>query len=450
MISLLIGLIGIIITILLIVGIHEFGHFLFAKMLGVKVLRFSIGFGKTLFRTVGKTGTEYVIAAIPLGGYVKLVDEHEQPVAKEDLPFEFNQQPIYKRFLIVIAGPLFNFIFAFFIYWFLFLIGFTTLTPIIGSIEPHSIAEQAGLKPQQEIIAIQQEPTLSWFSIIIKLISSVGSTNHISITTQIPNQPIQSHELNLTHWKLDNLKPDPLSSLGIIPYEPTVAPIIAEIEKDSPAKNQLKIGDKILFINHKPIKDWSDVTSTVSDHPDELLNFTIERQQKIINLPIKTTSENNLFFNKRGLLKVSAEWNIPKNLLRQNQFGPLAAIPHAWYEVRDLTFLNILIFEKLLTGKMSITSLGGPITIFESAGSAINNGLTPFLSFLAFLSIGIGFINVIPIPGLDGGHILFQAIELITRRPLSLRFKVLFYKLGFILLLMLIIQAVMNDLMRMW
>lgn len=449
MLSILIGILGIIITILVVVGIHEFGHYLLARLVGVKVLRFSIGFGKVLYRWIGKSGIEYVIAAIPLGGYVKLLDENEETVSPELLPYAFNRQPVYKKFLIVVAGPLFNFIFAFCLYWLLFVIGFTAIIPVIGTVKENSIAAQAGLKPNTEILSIQDETTRTWFSVVMQLIGEVGEQKHIVIKTQpIHSTQQQTNILDLTSWKLNDLKPDPLDSIGIQPFEPTVPAIVGKITNYSNAKGKLKIGDKIIAVNHKKIKDWYSLATLLNENPDETLLFTVQRQNNTHLIPIKVGSERNIFFRKQGVLGISPDFKWPKELLRKIQYNPMEALSFAWKETVDFTYLNGLIFLKLITGKISFASLGGPITIFESAGSALNTGIIPFISFLAFLSIGIGFINILPIPGLDGGHILFQVIETIIGRPIPLRVQMLFYRLGFILLIVLITQALVNDILR--
>ncbi len=362
MISILVSITGILLTIFFIVGIHEFGHFLVARLAGIKVLRFSLGFGKALFRWHSKKGTEFVLAAIPLGGYVKMLDENEEPVAANELHLAFNHQPLYKKLAVVSAGPLANFIFAFVLYWLIFVIGFTTLIPVIGQITPHSLADNAGLKPQDEILSIDHKPTRDWNAVLIRLITYLGDRNQIEMKTQsFHSHLIHEHTLDLTHWKINDLKPDPLASLGIEPYQP-----------------------KIL---------------------------------------------------------------VPE-LLRKNQYSFFAAMTPAKQEVIDLTVLNFQLLGKMLTGKISLQGLGGPITIFESAGTALNHGILPFISFLAFFSIAIGVLNTVPIPGLDGGHVLIYCIECITRRPLSTRVQALIFRVGIIALLLLMTQALVNDMMR--
>jgi regulator of sigma E protease len=361
--NIIISIVAILVTIVVIIGFHEFGHFIVARLLGIKVLRFSIGFGKKLYAWHDKKGTEYVLAAIPLGGYVKMLDETEGPVAPHEMPLTFNRQPFYKKSLIVIAGPLFNFILAIFLYWLLFMIGFTTIAPLIGSTAPHSIAAAAGIKPQEEIISINGRSTRNWTSVMIQLLENVGDKKQLSMTTQVRSTgKLKNISLDLTHWHLDHLRPDPLSSLGIVPYVP------------------------------------------------------------------------------------DTKW--PPDLLRKIQYPPLLALYHASQDVSDFIRLNLMMLKKMLTGQISFQSLGGPITIFQGAGTSLNSGILPFLSFIAFISIAIGVINIIPIPGLDGGHLLIYIIELIIRRPLSVPAQELMFRIGFILLVLLAVQAITNDVMR--
>ncbi len=445
----LISILGIILTIFLVVGVHEFGHFLIARLVGVKVLRFSIGFGKALFRLHDKKGTEYVIAAIPLGGYVKMVDETEEEVAKKDLPFAYNRQPFWKKLAIVAAGPFFNLLFAFLIYCSLFLIGFIGIVPIIGQIKPDSIAAEAHVKPNQEIIRINDEKTPTWTSIIVSLLQNVGDKTEITLTTKELNSAKNNqYQLNLAHWKVDNLKPDPLDSLGIVPYEPKIPAMVGKISRHSTAQNLLKTNDKILAVNNQKIIDWYDLQEIIDKNPLKKLDFKILRDKKIMVIPIPVGSQRDLLFHQHGYIGFSPQFEWPKMLLRAQKYNLSGSISHAWYEIKIFTYLNFLVIGKLLTGKISFSSLGGPITIFESAGVALNHGFVQFFSFIAFLSISIGLINILPIPGLDGGHILFQLIEVIIRRPVPLRFQILFYRLGFIFLLLLITQALINDLQR--
>jgi len=450
MLTFLIALFGIIITILLIIGVHEAGHFFVAKLLGIKVLRFSIGFGKALLRWHDKQGTEYVLAAIPLGGYVKMLDETEEEVASTELHLSFNRQPFYKRFAVIIAGPIANLIFAVLIYWFLFMMGFTTIKPIIGNIMTPSIANTAKMKPQQEITHIDHSQVSGWMAIMIRMLSRTGDHTQMSIETKdLHTSATYTYQLNLAAWHLDELNPDPLASLGIVPYEPFISPTIGKIIPHSAAeKSSLRTGDKVIAINNKPILTWTDLAERIDELPEKTIPFKIQRDGKRITLPVTFSYQRDLFFKKHGVLGISPAFTWPENLLQKNQYTPLPALKHAWQNMVIFTKMNFIVIGKLFTGKISLQSLGGPITIFGSAGSALNHGMVPFLSFLAFLSISIGIINILPIPGLDGGQALFHLIEFILRRPIPFNIQILLFRLGIIFLILLMTQALINDVTR--
>lgn len=450
MLNILISIIAIIITIFFIIGFHEFGHFITARLLGIKVLRFSIGFGKAIRRWHDKKGTEYVLAAIPFGGYVKMLDENEGNVPEHELHLAFNRQPLYKKFLVVAAGPLFNFILAIVLYWLLFVIGFVTLVPLIGGTTPHSIAAMAGIQPEEEITSIKGHATTNWTSVTIRLFENIGEKVQIPMTTQVRGtSTTKKYVLDLTNWHLDNLKPDPLESLGIIPYEPNIPAIIGTIEPHSPAsQSKLEVSDKIISINKLPMKNWLDVITTIAAHPHETLIFKVQRKEHELSFPVTIDAKSILWSKEQGYLGVAPHYKLPADLLRQNQYPPISALYKATENVADFINLNFLMLGKMITGKISFQSLGGPITIFEGAGTSLNTGILPFLSFIAFISIAIGVINILPIPGLDGGHILIYIIEFIIRRPIAQRTQELMFRLGLIALIVLAIQALANDIMR--
>lgn len=452
MLYLLISIIGIFLTIFFVIGTHEYAHFQVARLLGVKILRFSIGFGKTLFHWRDKKGTEYVIALIPLGGYVKMLDEQEGEVHPRDLKHAFNRQPFYKKFLIVLAGPVMNILCAFILYWLIFVIGFTTVKPIIGDITPRSIAAEGGLKANQEIVRVDNSNTTSWTKIMLLLITHAGNQDHLKIEVKEPDQnTTSSHILDLSNWHMQALSPNPLSELGITPYEPKIPLIIGTIAADSPASiSALKVGDTILAINKKPIKNWNTILTYIVKHPQQTFIFTIERAGKVSELPVHIGKQGGWLSEKTGYLGISPQFTWPEALLQQIKYSPVQALGRAWEEISDFTYFNLLLFGKILTGKLSLQSLGGPITIFESAGTALNSGFLSFIGFLAFLSISIGIINLLPIPGLDGGHLLLQTIELIIRRSIPEKFLLNIYRVGFLLIFFILIQAIMNDILRLY
>jgi len=450
MFTTLFSIIGILVTIFFVVGTHEFGHFITARLLNVKILRFSIGFGKTLFRWRGKKGTEYVFALIPLGGYVQMLDENEGSVPANERHRAYNRQPFYKKFLIVLAGPAVNLLCAFILYWLIFTIGFMTMKPVIGHIEPNSIAAEAGLKDQREIISIDKTETNNWMSVIFRLLAHAGNQDTVQIeTANLRETQKQKHTLSLTHWHMNALTPDPLTSLGMTAYEPNIPLVIGLIQPDSAAAAAgLKLGDEIRAINGIKVKNWQDLIQIVEANPSNTVSMQIKRHGKLRTLPVTIAYQRTLLLKKSGHLGIAPNFKIPKELLREVKYSPLSALPRAFREVGDFIYFNFLVFGKLFTGKLSVQSLGGPITIFGSAGAAFQYGIVPFLGFLAFLSIAIGVINLLPIPGLDGGHLLIETIQAIIRRPIPERVLGLIYRIGIIIIAVVMFQAVMNDVMR--
>jgi regulator of sigma E protease len=417
--------------------------------LGVKVLRFSIGFGKTLLRKIDRTGTEYVIALIPLGGYVQMLDESEGDVPAHELHRAYNRQPYYKKMLIVLAGPAMNILCALILYWIIFMIGFTSIKPMIGKIEPGSIAAQAGLQANQEIIATDGYDTRGWASFILRLLAHAGNQDTLQVAVKSASGVQSSHTLNLKNWQLDGLSPDPLTSIGLKPYTPDIPLIVGQIAPDSPAaKAGVQKHDKLIAINNQPIPTWEMLITTITEHPDESIQLTVSRQGKHISLPITLSHKRQLIFFKTGYLGIGPDFTWPENMMNDIQYGPIEAIPHAAQQLYDFTYFNLLLIGKLFVGNISLQSLGGPITIFDTAGTALNIGLLSFLSFLAFLSISIGVVNLLPIPGLDGGHLFLQTIECLIGRKIPDRMLIILYRLGFTILFFVLTISLINDLLR--
>jgi len=450
LVHLLLSIVGIVITLLFVIGTHEAAHFATARLLGVKVLKFSLGFGKAFFSWRDKKGTEYVLAYIPLGGYVRMLGEGDEHIPPSQRAFAFNRQPFYKKFLIVLAGPLTNLICAFFLYWVVFVMGYVTVKPVIGQVLPRSIAAESGLKPNQEIISINHRTTASWANVLFRLLTHIGSQDHLSIEVKaLHEKKNQTFLLDVSNWHMEGLTPDPLKSLGIEPYQPEIPLVIGTVIKDSPAAaSSLHVGDKMLAVDHQTLNNWDSLITTIVQHPKQTLNFTIERDHHQLTVPVTIGSQRDLLLRQSGYLGIAPSFHWPPDLLHTVQYGPWQAIPHAWQELTDLTYFNLLLIGKMITGKVSLQTLGGPLTIFESAGEALNSGILAFISFLAFLSVSIGVINLLPVPGLDGGHLCFQLVEVVMRRPVPELVQAWLYRLGLIFVLLVLIQALVNDVLR--
>ena len=436
-------------ALLLLITIHEYGHFLVARLCGVKVLRFSFGFGKVLFRFYDKKGTEYAFSALPLGGYVKMLDETEGDVPESERHLAFNNQSVWARMAIVLAGPLFNFIFAFAAFWLVLVLGVLSLSPIIDKVTPNSIAAQAGLSAHQEIIAFNDQPINSWHDFQYELIPQLGSgeTVHLQVKSLQDNQQ-HSIDLPLKNWNPDR-EEDPLTSLGIIPFIPTLPPIVGEVMQDSVAqKAGFLPNDQIKSINNNPIHNWLDIVNLVKQSPNKKLTVKIKRKQHTLDILVTPASQkvDGKSEGYLGLKSQQTDW--PKKWVRFERQNPLKAVRIALRQTIDLSSATFIMFGRLITGQLSLNNLSGPIGIAQGAGNSGRNGITSYLSFLGFISISLGVLNLLPIPMLDGGHFIFHFIELIRRKPVSEKFKTIAFYMGLILIVMLMFMAIFNDFSR--
>jgi len=445
------SIIAFIVAIGLLVTFHEFGHFAIARLLGVKVLRFSVGFGKALWRYQGKQ-TEFVLAAIPLGGYVQMLDEREGVVSAQEIPFAFNSKPLWVRSAIVLAGPLFNFIFAIIAYWLMYMIGIVGLAPIVGELKPHSIAEQAGLHSQDEIIKVDGIPTNSWQQVVNQLINRLGDKNSLSIEVIRDKEQHQVLTLPLKTWELQGDRPDLIDALGILPYQPPIPPIVNEVLADEPAeKAGMQKGDEVIAVNHKPITQWRDFTRVVAKSMNTPITLTVKRKDEFKDFtftPRIREADNGEMVGFAGLSVKLTE--MPLELLRKERLGPLDAFVEANKKTAEYIRLTFKVIGKMLTGDVGLKTLSGPLTIAEGAGATASVGIQYYLGFLALISISLGVLNLLPIPILDGGHLLYFVIEAIQGKPVSDRIQLYGFKLGMLLLIFLMTVAFYNDLSRLF
>lgn len=446
----LLTLLYFLLALLLLVTIHEYGHFQVARWCGVKVLRFSFGFGTVLARWHDKKGTEYAWSLFPLGGYVKMLDESEGDVADNEKHLAFNNQPVLSRIAIVLAGPLFNFFFAFVALWLVLVIGMHSLAPMIESVKPDSIAGKAGLTSKQEIIAINSTKINSWRDFQYAMMPLIGSQETVSVTVKSLVDGKQSElSLPLSHWTLDDKKPDPLKSLGIEPFIPTIPPVIGEVVPDSPAaKAGLEIGDYILSVNGQSFTDWMFLVDYVRERPDTRLNLEIKRKGKEQKIVILTGKQMNQGKSEGfiGVRSQKVDW--PAHWLRLEREAPLAAFGTAFKQTLQLTGTTFTLMGRLVTGRLSFNSISGPVGIAQGAGDSGRGGLVSYLFFLAVVSISLGALNLLPIPMLDGGHLLYYALEIIRRKPLSDGVKTTGVYFGLLLLVALMFVALTNDISR--
>ena len=440
------SLLALIVTLGILVTIHEYGHFWVARRCGVRVLRFSVGFGKVLYSWHDKKGTEFAIAAIPLGGYVKMLDEREGDVAEADLPEAFTQKTVWQRIAIVAAGPIANFIFAILAYWVMFMSGVTQVKPIIGDVASQSIAQQAGLSAQQEITAIDGKAVSSWSDVNYELIGFIGETG------QIPIQLDHSTERNLSvvRWLADADEPNPLLDLGITPYRPAVAPILDELTPGDPAEQAgLQSGDKIISVNGESISLWHEFVEKVQQSPGEALSLGVERATGTLELTLVPKSRTLGDGRVSGFAGVRVQMpDLPKDLLQVKQLNPLAALWAGVEKTWDMSVMTLQAVGKMIQGLMSVKNLSGPITIAKVASDSAKAGFEAFLSFLAYVSIMLGVINLLPIPVLDGGHLFFYLIEAVKGKPLSETVQAVGMRIGLALLMGVMALAIFNDITR--
>lgn len=448
--QILFSLIVFALMIIVLVGFHEFGHFWIARRVGIKVLRFSIGFGKPLWKWYDKKGTEFVIAIIPLGGYVKMLDEREAPVATQEKHLAYNRQNIAKRLAVVTAGPIFNIILALIIYWVAFAFGVIQVIPRIGQVASHSIAEQAGMHEGEIIVNIAGDPVKSWPAITLKIIQRLGTQGQLQLITQDKNNQFHQYQLSLAHWTINHLKPDPTESLGIIPYRPPEPAKFSRILVGSPAaKAGLLPNDQVISINKNATNNWENFNKQIKATPGQTVSFTILRGQQTLNLPVTLGSSRTWYGKLQGWLGVE---EIP--VVWPPASTRIVSYP-VWYgwwpaikEVGFFTKFNLIVVQKMITGVISLKSLGGPFSLFKGSLIAANNGVIAYLVFLAFISISLAIVNLLPIPGLDGSQIIYLLIEAMRGKPVSLALQVLLFRLGVIALILLLVQATLNDFAR--
>lgn len=442
-----------IVALAILIAVHEFGHFWVARKLGVKVLRFSIGFGKPLMRRVDpKEGTEYVLAAIPLGGYVKMLDEREATVPPDELHLAFNRQRLSKRVAIVAAGPLFNLLFAILVYWGIFVSGDEGRRALIGEVEPESIAAEAHFAPGDELLAVADRPTPTWESAIFALMAEVLDGEDLPVRVRDEHGSEQVRILDGD--ALARLPDDPalLSNLGLSPAQPILPARIGELTPGDPAaKAGLRPGDLVHGIDGTPIGSWSDLVEAVQARPGRPLQLDVERDSERLALLV---IPHALQLADRKIGRIGAAPQIPEDLFEQFRaqvrYGPIDAVGAAVGKTLDMSLLMLRVMGRMLIGKASIDNLSGPITIAETAGKSASYGLGYFVKFLAVVSISLGVLNLLPIPVLDGGHLLYFAIEAIKGSPLSEQVQLQGQRVGLTLLGALMTLAFYVDISRLF
>lgn len=436
----------------ILVVFHEFGHFWVARRFGVKVLRFSVGFGKILLRWKDKHQTEYVLSAVPLGGYVKMLDEREGEVPEHQKKFAFNRKSVWVRFAIVLAGPLFNFLFAFLAFWLMFIIGISGWIPLVGEVKEHSIAATSGVMAGEEIISVEHIATNTWQQVIKELMKKLGDRDALEIQGKQTDGSIHNHHLNLQSWELKGDKPDLLHALGIVPYQPPIPPIIIDIIEDEPAaKAGVKPQDEIITVNGKPISAWKEFTDIVVKSADQPVTIQVKRNNEILPFTFKPRLKESSYGEMIGFAGLTVKTlPMPDEMIRKEQLGPFKALPAALLKTKEYIGITFKVIGKMLMGEIGLRTLSGPITIAQGAGATVIIGIAHYLGFLGLISVSLGVLNLLPIPILDGGHLLYYGIEMITGKPVSERIQAIGFQVGMLILIFLMTVAFYNDLVRLF
>ena len=433
------------------IAIHEFGHYIVARKLGVKVLVYSIGFGPTLLKwTSKKSGIQYQLSALPFGGYVKMLDEREGNVAEQDLPKAFNRQHPWKRIAIVAAGPLINLAFAVVLFWILFLPSQEQLNTRVGKVLPNTPAATVQMNVGDKITTVDGTPVTTWEKLNFALVDRVGETGAIEVQAD-RNGQIQTFKLPIQNFLKDQSQ-SALDSLGFMPYRPPIAAIATKLSADGAAIRQgMKEGDKIIAIDGVKMNDWFDVVQTVQAAPEKLLKIDVLRQNQLVHLQIMPQAKRDNMGNVSGVLGVQSipgKITIPAEYKQTIQYSPTEAFVMAVDKTGQISGMILNSIVKMVRGLIGLDNLSGPITIAKVAGQSAEMGWQTFISFMALMSVSLGILNLLPIPMLDGGHLVYYFIELIRGKPVSEQIQLVGLKIGMVLLGSMMLLALFNDFMR--
>lgn len=444
-----------IVALSILVAIHEFGHFWVARRCGVKVHRFSIGFGKVLFKWFDKQGTEFAIAAIPLGGYVKMVDGRVEQLSAEDEPFAFDKKTVWQRIAIVAAGPIANFLLAIVAFFFMYMIGVNSAKPIIQGVQPDTPMSVLQREKLFKVVAINEQPVEDWEALNLALVSQIGE-DQFNITIQplqdafgnTASEPTKNFTIPLTNWQFDSKTESVISSLGLIPYMPEVYLEVGNLVEGAPGeKAGLKVGDKLLAIDGEKLSNWQQFVELIQNNAKQNLKLEIERGTIVQLIELTPAVRNASAEPAQGYIGVSpATEAYPDEYRVKLQFGPLQAFDRALEKTGQLIKLTFNTIVKLVTGDISVKNLSGPVAIAKGAGMSADYGIEYFLGFLALISVNLGLMNLIPLPVLDGGHLLYYFVEVVTGKPVSERVQEIGFKIGGAILLSLMLIAILNDL----
>lgn len=436
---------ALIVTLGVLVTFHELGHFVLARRSGVRVLRFSVGFGRPIWMRRDRHGTEFAIAAIPLGGYVRMLDEREPgAIEAERRPGDvsFNDLSVWWRMTIAFGGPVANFILAVFVYWVLFVAGTTTIAPMLGAPPEDSPVALAGIPAGWEIVAVDETLTPGWQQVTMALAARLGDSGSIALDVRRPGSSMeQRYELPVSNWHRGEDEPDLLGSLGI---EPSLPPVVGEVLPDGPASRAgFRSWDRVVAVDGDEIDTWVQWVEAVQQAPERTMRVAVDREGSMVELSVLPDARPASGDAQIGYVGLAPYTN-------DIRYGPIEAVGRSLDETADKTLLTLGLLKKMVTGDVSMKNLSGPITIAKVAGDSARSGWRFFFSVLALLSISLGVLNLLPIPILDGGHILFCAVEAVMGRPVSENAQAIGTQVGLFLVAGLMILALYNDISRLF
>jgi regulator of sigma E protease len=447
MLSILWNIASFILALSILVAVHEWGHYYVAKLCKVKILKFSIGFGKPLYKRVTSSGMEFIIASVPLGGYVRMLDGRVDQISTQDLDVSFDQKPVAQRMAIVAAGPIVNFIFAIFALMLVGMLGSQTSKTVVGEVLPNSYASEAGLMIADEIIKVGNRDVKDWQEVSIEMVSFSGN-DRMPITVKDANGIETEKVFLIQGWKLDPESKDLFAAFGFSPFTPKVTNILARVEENQPAsKAGLRVNDEIMKLDGTPMKNWGQIVQYIELNPKQMVEFEVLRDGITTNIDVtlgeKPGQPNQGYM---GVIPFREAW--PQEYIIETKLGPLDALVSGTESTWRLMTVTLEMLGKLLTGDLSFKSLSGPISIAQGAGAHASYGLVPFLGFLALISVNLGIINLLPLPILDGGHLLYFTIEWVTGKPVSEAIQEVGFKIGGIILFAVMATAIFNDILR--
>jgi regulator of sigma E protease len=433
--------------------VHEYGHYLAARLCNVKVLRFSVGFGRAVaIWRLGRDATEWTIAAIPFGGYVKMLDEREAPVAPADLPRAFNRQTVWRRFMIVVAGPLFNFLFAIAVYAGLYMYGLPEARPVLAQPAAGTLAQAAGLRAGDTVRAVDGQAIATWQDLRWRVLQGALQREALRVEVSDSRGDISTHVLDLRGYPTEEVEADAMERIGLRLYRPPLEPVLGKVVSGGAADRAgLKAGDRVTHAGGAPVRDWGSLVQLVRSHPSATLRLAVDRDGASLAIDVvpDAVNENGARVGRIGAAPLIPAAEAERSVVRVS-YGPLDSLAKAVAKTWDISVFSLRMLGKMLVGEVSWKHLSGPVTIADYAGQSAQMGWLAYATFLALISISLGVLNLLPIPLLDGGHLMYYLLEIIKGSPVSDRAMELGQRVGLALLLVVMAFAFYNDLNRLF